>query len=342
MSDTPANTRRRKLFVHIGMHKTGTTSIQKYCQANIGLLKNSGLIYPQSGIAGYHHLFSVFDSAASDQVRRSLLNGMSDAQIKWINECYPNSLNSTKKEIEGSAHDVLISSEHFIFLTSSCISRLSEFFSDFDIIPILVFRNFAAFANSFYHTYLTTFRKPLRLSEIDIISSFRLDFSSLIPAWRQGTREKVLAIDYDLLASSNKGLVGEFFEIIGYPQEKAKLASRENISLPPYALYILHELQNSGASAGQIAQFSKAIGDFHAAEPQSLLDEVTELKFLKFFETQLNFMRQSSSDCTLLESNKHRNHHPIISAHITSLFSAVMAMIRAIDKRKSLSGNNTS
>lgn len=38
-----------KLFIHIGPHKTGTTTIQKYLHENAVMLRKSGVLYPKSG-----------------------------------------------------------------------------------------------------------------------------------------------------------------------------------------------------------------------------------------------------------------------------------------------------
>lgn len=47
MSDKP------RLFLHIGTHKTGTTSIQRFCTANRDELAEVGLLYPALGLGGY-------------------------------------------------------------------------------------------------------------------------------------------------------------------------------------------------------------------------------------------------------------------------------------------------
>jgi hypothetical protein len=39
----------KQLFLHIGLHKTGTTALQQWCSANASLLAEKGLLYPSVG-----------------------------------------------------------------------------------------------------------------------------------------------------------------------------------------------------------------------------------------------------------------------------------------------------
>ena len=39
----------KQLFLHIGLHKTGTTALQEWCSANASLLAQKGLLYPLTG-----------------------------------------------------------------------------------------------------------------------------------------------------------------------------------------------------------------------------------------------------------------------------------------------------
>lgn len=36
----------KKLYLHMGFHKTGTSSFQETCKKNVGFLKAQGLLYP--------------------------------------------------------------------------------------------------------------------------------------------------------------------------------------------------------------------------------------------------------------------------------------------------------
>ena len=40
---------RGTLIVHVGTHKTGSTSIQAYCMDNYDMLRQDGYLYPRAG-----------------------------------------------------------------------------------------------------------------------------------------------------------------------------------------------------------------------------------------------------------------------------------------------------
>ena len=43
------------LYIHIGLRKTGSTSIQRFCAANASLLNRNGVVYPEIGRDGANH-----------------------------------------------------------------------------------------------------------------------------------------------------------------------------------------------------------------------------------------------------------------------------------------------
>lgn len=56
---SPRNGTRQKLFIHIGLGKTGTTSLQNFFWRNREVLAKHGVIYPELGnVASAHHLLS--------------------------------------------------------------------------------------------------------------------------------------------------------------------------------------------------------------------------------------------------------------------------------------------
>lgn len=50
----------KQVFLHIGAHKTGTTTLQAELAANRHALKKSGLIYPDFNGADSHHQWARF------------------------------------------------------------------------------------------------------------------------------------------------------------------------------------------------------------------------------------------------------------------------------------------
>jgi hypothetical protein len=60
-TECPVKEMKKKLFLHIGMGKTGTTALQKFFWSNRRALKKEGILYPRyGGIAHAHHLLSPY------------------------------------------------------------------------------------------------------------------------------------------------------------------------------------------------------------------------------------------------------------------------------------------
>lgn len=96
--ETPANF-TGSLFVHIGPHKTGTTSIQSFLSSNYEKLAESGILYPKSGRWKDERLWPMHHPMAL-----SILDGNNNEFIRHIR--------GMKEEIqESQAHTIVLSTE---------------------------------------------------------------------------------------------------------------------------------------------------------------------------------------------------------------------------------------
>ncbi|NNE56920.1 MAG: hypothetical protein HKN36_02330 [Hellea sp.] len=109
---------KRKIFLHVGPHKTGTTSIQRGLLANRQQLENLGYHYPEVGFVfdGHHNI--VFELAGMDKFA-PILGG----------------LNELKEFAQNSTGDIILSSETFDnIMTVEPFLKLREAMTDdFDI-----------------------------------------------------------------------------------------------------------------------------------------------------------------------------------------------------------------
>lgn len=126
-----------KIYVHIGTHKTGTTSIQLTLASNEKALRKQGYLYPQSGRPdrsewryGNHELaFS--------------LVGMHDTPLTVWNDFH--------REIQQSGFDhVIVSAEDFSLANRQQIRELSALLSDYRVSIILYLRDPIDFMKSHY------------------------------------------------------------------------------------------------------------------------------------------------------------------------------------------------
>ena len=119
-----------KLILHIGNHKTGTTTIQSSLKRNrVKLMKRYGILYPDSfRIAGAHHILPATilgeDSILGVEIKKPL------EQI----------IGSFSKELKSKNPDtVVLGSEEFFRFSKEDMSGLKELFSLFDKVVIAVY-----------------------------------------------------------------------------------------------------------------------------------------------------------------------------------------------------------
>jgi hypothetical protein len=127
---------KRKLYLHIGMPKTGTTALQHFFKLNSNRLKEQGVIYPETGqFRDYSHHDITF-SLSKNSYRKHLSKAQ---QVSFLNE-----LDEEVKHYP----KVLLSSECFPMLSQH--SLFFEFLSQFDTKIICYLRRQDKFIESHY------------------------------------------------------------------------------------------------------------------------------------------------------------------------------------------------
>ena len=135
--------KRKRVYLHIGMHKTGTTSIQHFAYINRTNLSLKGLIYPTKRLHGKaHHVL-----AQNFSVNKNIfgLNHEQKIQTPFELERYRQSLLSARE------NKILLSSEGFLFAD---VNELFSFLSDFDVTVIFFVRRQDHWLESTYNQNL--------------------------------------------------------------------------------------------------------------------------------------------------------------------------------------------
>ena len=140
---------KKKLYIHIGMHKTGTSSIQQFSVANSDYLASKGFYYPsvprpfiRNFVAG-HHLLPWY--ILQHPVPDSFFGKYSDNKDQLVPDLIA--------DIQTSGYEsVVFSSEEFDRLNSDQVKVLREYFSDFSVQIIVYLRRKDLFVESLYQT----------------------------------------------------------------------------------------------------------------------------------------------------------------------------------------------
>lgn len=126
----------KTIYLHIGVGKTGTSSIQSFLSRNRNNLLELGVLYPTSGLTynGFkshsHHGLAVFQSQNIPQDSHKLYSEL-------------------LAEIDSSTQDtVIISSEHFCYVRKSYLQELKAILSNYNIKIIFYIRNQAKLIES--------------------------------------------------------------------------------------------------------------------------------------------------------------------------------------------------
>ncbi len=204
----------RSLYVHVGLHKTGTSSIQSFFNEHREYLRSCGLLYPLAGIVpaypGHHNLAWELAGDRRFDHRRGTFR-------------------SLFSEIRAFDGDVLISSEDFegVLGYSHCWTALREFAQRFGfVIKLVIFlREQAAYLESLYlqnlvlgcgECFIRDFEDCLSHGEFRKRDwRFHFDYLKLVTALKGYGFDELIVRDYN--AASYRNTVNDICEVINLP-----------------------------------------------------------------------------------------------------------------------------
>ena len=251
-----------KLYVHIGTHKTGTTSIQTFLLENRGLLKRKGVITPKESIfndfGGFDEQLFVKYHTRAEEIIYSFINDRNTGYFLRDIEYYENKLAlKIQKELLSKNKDIIISSESFFDNHTTRFNRRMELLKKiiepykekFDVKIIIYYRAQDSFIESMFMMY-------------NIICYYALDFQSFLNQFQvdsEPSKEDFISIDWQVFTTiiknhfpnaevivrsfeqaSKIGLISDFKTITGLSEWKLKpLNEPKNVGLNKYGMYIM-------------------------------------------------------------------------------------------------------
>lgn len=280
---------KRRLIVHLGLHKTGTTTIQQYLTANPYGLYCAGAVYP---CTGRHPLASTQHALLASAYYIPMLTGgvfelKSQIDVELVTRALQHEI-----ELAGMP-TVILSSEEFSRFDAAAVRRFADAFSDFDVIPVAFLRNLVDAFEAYYGTFirytdLTTPPDPDGMMPTDLLDRFR--------AWAGVSVDgRITVIDYDASVSGNS--VQDFCDALGLSGPSLPdpgTMPRLNPSVPPAWIALARDLRTTGIAEEHIAGLVDQLTVVPVHERQTVLSRLMREQLQERYEKTHRELREAS------------------------------------------------
>ena len=227
-----------EVLLHIGLAKTGTTSIQQFCVENTAKLLDCGMLYPQTGQHGPGHQMLGLASLAADQRTADIVDRTPVGQAQLFDQI------ATEFERTGpSVRSILLSSERFGAMDLEAIERLRSLLPGIRVRPIVYLRRQDLMAESLFAQGMRVRGKarndrPLNPGRAQFPV---LRFRVLIERWASVFgRENMIVRKFEK-RPDGKDVVADFLEAIGATEiERGDRSYHLNTKLSRDALEYLY------------------------------------------------------------------------------------------------------
>ncbi len=253
MTEKTSKNRKRKLIVHCGTAKTGTTRVQKFLSKNENILTSRGFYYPpMKGVFSYQHLSIVKSIAISILSDIGFPAGVPTIDIQEMKLRFA-------EEMETKNCDKLLFSSEFFWccplaqakstasyermeLVSKFLSVFKEIFSEYDISFVVWLRRQDSYEISMINQYVKEGRRVLVPQKyMKKKKPWLKYYDNLYILSEIFGHEKILAKIY-----SGADIMQEFLEFLGLDEDDGlsgvDAASRENSSVSARLFHVLRHV----------------------------------------------------------------------------------------------------
>lgn len=207
------------VLIHIGTHKTGSTSLQQLFTRASDRLFEDGILYPESGRPDEHSPHGHHLLAWSIQQKRGL-----DARTEWtqvVNEAE-----------DRPASLVLISSEEFESCTHAQIQRIRDFFPHSTVRALVYLRDPVDYVISQYKQNISSSGETRSFRSFAEALIDRCDYSALVQRWEEGLGEPVVVRSFET-CREKEGLETSFLKAIGVDPQEYEPYMGEPVNISP-------------------------------------------------------------------------------------------------------------
>jgi hypothetical protein len=277
-------TPRSKIIFHIGMDKTGSTSIQHHLFYNRDTLREEfNIDYSHYGLVWGHHLAlaAKFGFSSNDLKEFS---DHPDQLPNWLN---------IADDLPAITSSTIFSSEHFCYgATPSKVRHLKNLFAPHECQVVAYVRNFSSWLRSLYKETFK-WQPAVGFSEFVDYSDTRLDIVPFFNMWRHEF-DGISVHSYDRYANdivrSFVSIACSYFDCENWYEYKAiNLVNNQNSSITDFdtiVLLVCHE--HFGVSTGHHAHeiFQNYINFKNSTEYPEFINHF-KFKLLPYTKTQI-------------------------------------------------------
>ncbi|WP_020400702.1 hypothetical protein [Kordiimonas gwangyangensis] len=208
-----------KIYLHIGTHKTGTTSIQHFAEDNIDLLAEHGIYWPRTR--------ELKNTSRQHSLLWRMLQAGEEAKVA---DFVARAIARAQKE---GAHSILFSGEGFCHASEAESASFMKLLDGHDVEVIVYFRNVFDYARSAFTQNLKYASRRPRPEILHRAIQRSLDYTAIIELWQKVVPGGAVEVrSYD---EEKKELVPAFFDRLGVPAAlvASKLKPSANQSIDP-------------------------------------------------------------------------------------------------------------
>lgn len=234
----------KRCWIHIGMHKTGSSSIQ----SNLGRVSNcpTWKILKVGGVPNMGKALHAMFASQPHKFHKFTKLGQSSEQVRELGKRLRDKMVSTIRAFEGGT--VIISAESLIVMDTEGIRRFREFLLPFfDEVRVIGYvRPPAGYKNSFFQQRLKDFNgADFDLDKINL--KYRSKFERFDDIFG---RENVVLRKFEPSSFPNKCIVSDFCGIVGIEGPGRDSIQRVNESLTREACGIIYCYRKFGPDYG--------------------------------------------------------------------------------------------
>lgn len=263
-------TTKKTLYIHIGQHKTGTSTIQNFFWKNRKQVEAAGVLYPDVGLSGPTHAnLALSLPGRRDQVLEEMFKkSASDRNGTY----HPYSGTAARDLYAELGRQIASTSCPVVFLSSECfmewikpdlIRVLLREYCDCDVKVLLTLRRQDLWIQSVFNQVV---KDPgLRFSGAldDMPQMAMLDYHHMVQEWSDAFGPgNMIVVPYETAFSFESGVVGLVADIIEMDLScdyQTPSYQEQNVSLSGKQLSVLHELNRRNISC---ERFQRILNSF--------------------------------------------------------------------------------